>query len=124
MNIFDFIYIVGYHSGKNNGFSDSPDLYGKIYLIGVLFFLYMSSLNILHILGFNSLVAVKNIIFLFVVLGLIFIFVFLIYNQKRTRRVTAEIIIREKRIRICFNIILALSLLLLFVTTVSVGPQV
>jgi hypothetical protein len=116
-------FFIGYQSGKNNGFGDSQSLYGKIILSAILFFNFLSFINILHLFGFKSLVVIKNLVFLFTPLVLIFVLVFVIYNQVRIKAILNKKLFNDLRIKTKFNLMLIGSLLLLFITTVYVGPQ-
>lgn len=123
IKIFDFIFYVSYQSGKRNGFKDYPSLYGKLILSAVLFLLHISVLNVLLYLGYSNVNFITKLSSLFSILGLILILVFLIYNQYRIGEILNQFNLKDNRIKLYFNIILLLSFLVMFITTVMVGPE-
>lgn len=121
MKILDFIYYIGYHSAKRNGFSDAEEMYGKIVLLAIIFFLFMVLGNVLHLFGFRELLFEEFIYYYFFFFGIELIIIFLVY-KKRSVIALAKFNLTKPRIKIYFSLLLFGSLLLLFLTTITIGP--
>jgi len=104
MIFFDFIYYIGYHSGKRNGFSDAPSLYGKIIFSAIIYSLHLSFNNVLKLIGYNFFFGFANLNVMLIAFGVIFVLVFLIYNKRE--KVCNKFNVSGKRVRIYFNVFL------------------
>jgi len=113
MKILDFIYYIGFHSAKRNGFSDAEDMYGKTVLSAIIFFSFMVFGNVLYLIGFKELLFEGFIYYYFIFYFIELILVFLVY-KKSSSIALSSFNLNKTRVRIYFNLLLFGSLLLLF----------
>ena len=121
MKLFDFIYYVGFHSANKNGFSDAREMYGKIVLSAIIFFLFIAFGNVLYLLGFKELLFEGFVYYYFIFYGIELIITFFVY-KKRGAIALSKFNLSQSKVRIYFNLLLFTSLLLLFLTTITIGP--
>lgn len=122
MRVLDFIFFIGYRCADKNGFGDAKVIYAEIVLSAVLYFLLLSTINVIEIMNIELSIGEISKVAMVIPVFILWLIVVLVYRKRRVIAIQ-RFQINERFIKWIFWIIILLPLFFLYITTVVRGPQ-